>query len=98
MKRFDRVIMSKLNYEIPHKRGNTLPEMKQPKQALDSFNQALLIKPDSAEALCGHGNVLLSLNRPIEALSSYDRAIRNKPGYANAFYGRGKRLASPEMP
>ncbi len=92
--------MTKPNYETPYKRGNTLLEMKQPIQVLDSFNQALLIKPDSAEALCGRGNALLSLNSPIEALASYDCAIRNNPGYAKAFYGRGNallRLKCPEL-
>lgn len=90
--------MTKPNCETLYKRGNTLLALKRPKQALNSFNQALLIKPDYVEALCGRGNALLSLNLPVEALASYDRAVRIKPGYAKAFYGRGNALLHLKCP
>ena len=48
-------------------------------EALASFDKALAIKPDFAEALNGRGDALKELLRFDEALASFDQAIAAKP-------------------
>ena len=57
--------------------------------ALASYDQALAIKPDHADALNNRGNALRDLKRPDDALVSYDRALAVKPDYAEALNSRG---------
>lgn len=47
--------------------------------AIESFDRALEIDPDSVEALLGRGNALYALERYDEALGAYDRAVRAGP-------------------
>ena len=54
-----------------------------------SYDRAIILKPDYAEAYSNRGNVFLELNRFEEALSSYDNALLHKPDYALAYYNRG---------
>jgi len=61
--------------------------------ALASFDQALAIKPDFADALNNRGNALQGLQRHAEALDSYDRALTVRPDYAEALSNRGNALA-----
>lgn len=60
--------------------------------ALESFDKAIAINPDSATAWSYRGSALLSLDRYSEAIDSYDKAIAINPNYAAAWYNRGNAL------
>ena len=57
--------------------------------ALASYDRALTVRPDYAEALSNRGITLQELKRFEEALASYDRALTVRPDYAEALYNRG---------
>ena len=68
-------------------------------EALASFDAAIALDPDYAEAYNARGGVLHTLKRFDEALASFDRAIAVKRDYASAFNNRGitlKALGRPE--
>ena len=50
-----------------------LSELKRLDEALASYDRALSLRPDYAEALYNRGNALHELKRFEEALASYDR-------------------------
>ena len=54
-----------------------------------SYDKALAIKPDYAEALNNRGIALKELKRLDEALASFDKALAIKPDYAEALNNRG---------
>ena len=51
-------------------------------EALASYDRALTLRPDYAEALYNRGNILRELKRFEEALASYDRALALRPDHA----------------
>jgi tetratricopeptide (TPR) repeat protein len=53
-------------------------------EAVASYDRAIALKPDYAEAHCTRGTALVELKRPEEAVASYDSAIALKPDYAEA--------------
>ena len=59
----------------------TLHELKRFEEALASYDRALTVRPDFAEALSNRGNTLHELKRFEEALASYDRALTVRPDY-----------------
>jgi predicted TPR repeat methyltransferase len=59
---------------------------------LESYDRAIALRPDYAEAFTNRGIVLAELDRPEEALQSYERAVAIAPDYAEAFYNRGNAL------
>ena len=61
-------------------------------EAIDNYNQAILLKPDFAEAYSNRGNALRQQGNLDKALESYDQAIQIKPDYAVAFFNRGNAL------
>jgi Tfp pilus assembly protein PilF len=69
-----------------------LQELKRLDEALASFDRAIALKPDYAEAFYNRGNVLQKLKRLSEALASFDQAIGFKPDFAEAFNNRGNVL------
>jgi tetratricopeptide (TPR) repeat protein len=60
--------------------------------ALESFDKAIAINPDSATTWNYRGNALMSLDRYKEAIDSFDKAIAIKPDYASPWYNRGNAL------
>ena len=54
-----------------------------------SYDRAIALRPDYAEAFNNRGVTLQDLKRIDEALASYDRAIALRPHYADALTGRG---------
>ena len=56
---------------------------------IESFDEAIRIKPDYAEAWYDKGKVLVLLRRHMEAVKAFDEAIRIKPDYAEAWYDKG---------
>ena len=67
-------------------------DLKRPAEALASYDKAIALKPDYAEAHNNRGNALMDLKRPEEALASYDGAIALKPDFAEAHSNRGNAL------
>ena len=60
--------------------------------ALASYDRALEVRPDSAEALYSRGNILRELKRFEDALASYDRALAVRPDYPEALCNRAVTL------
>jgi tetratricopeptide (TPR) repeat protein len=60
--------------------------------AIEQFQQALLIKPDLAEAHYNLGLMLAQSGRTPEAIAEYQKAVHDKPGYADAYNNWGKAL------
>ena len=60
--------------------------------ALASYDRALKVRPDSAEALFNRGWTLHELRRFEEALASYDRALKVRPDSAETLSNRGLTL------
>jgi tetratricopeptide (TPR) repeat protein len=60
--------------------------------ALASFDRALAVQPNHAEALSNRGVTLRDLKRFDEALESYDRALTLRPDHAEALSNRGLTL------
>jgi len=52
--------------------------------ALASFDRALKLRPDYAEAISNRGKTLHELKRFEEALASFDRALKLRPDFAEA--------------
>jgi Tfp pilus assembly protein PilF len=69
--------------------GSVQAKLKRFEEALTSYDRALALKPDYADALNNRGNVLKELKRFNEALASYDRALDLKPDYAEAHFNAG---------
>jgi len=66
--------------------------------AAESFNKALEIKPDDAEAYSNLGNVLNSLGQVEAAVTSYKQALEIKPDYVEAHYNLGNALVGLGQP
>ncbi|MGB6753949.1 MAG: tetratricopeptide repeat protein, partial [Xanthobacteraceae bacterium] len=56
--------------------------------ALASFDRAIALRPDYAEAHHNRGNLLYALKRYEEALKSHDRAVAIRPDYVEALTNR----------
>jgi tetratricopeptide (TPR) repeat protein len=67
-------------------------------EALESYDKAVEIAPDYAEAHSNRGSTLLDLDRPAEALRSCDRALELKPDYVEALNNRGSALLALNRP
>ena len=57
--------------------------------AVAAYDQALLLKPELAEAYNNRGAEKSDLSRYEDAIVDYDQAIQLKPNYAEAYYNRG---------
>jgi tetratricopeptide (TPR) repeat protein len=68
--------------------------MNRPDDALASYEQAIALNPNHAEAHNNRGVTLQEMKRYEEALLSYDRAIALNPAYTDAYYNRGTLLVS----
>ena len=62
-------------------------------QAVSSYDKAIELNPNIAEAHSNRGNALINLGRLEEAVSSYDKAIELKPNFAQAYSNLGNALA-----
>ncbi len=72
----------------------TLHELKRFEEALASYERALAVRPEYADALLNRGVTLHELNRYEEALSSYEKAIALKPDFGEAEFA----LCMAELP
>jgi tetratricopeptide (TPR) repeat protein len=64
--------------------GNTLLEQGRREEALQTFDKAVQLRPDSAELWKNLGDVLLILKRPDEALLSFQHALKLDPHNSEA--------------
>jgi tetratricopeptide (TPR) repeat protein len=71
------------------KRGISLSSLGRQEEALASFEQALRLDPNHANAHNNRGNVLLQLGRQEEALASFEQALRLDPNHAGTHNNRG---------
>jgi tetratricopeptide (TPR) repeat protein len=77
--------------------GNALSRLGRYEEAVDSFDQALALRPDDYEALLNRGADLNELGRYEEALASFHQAIQLQPEFHLTWYNQGivqKRLGS----
>jgi predicted O-linked N-acetylglucosamine transferase (SPINDLY family) len=73
-------------------RGHALMGSRRLSEALASYEKAIALKFDYAEAYFHRGNVMHELRQDAQAVASYDKAIEFSPGFAEAFHGRGLAL------
>jgi len=64
----------------------------QHKQAIDSFEKALALKPGTAEAYNAKATSLQQLGRLGDAVAAYDKAVAANPRYVEAHFNRGTAL------
>jgi protein O-GlcNAc transferase len=69
--------------------GASNAALKRYDDAIDSYKQALKIKPDYADAYSNMGNVLKDKGDLNAAIDSYKKAIKLKPDYADAYNNMG---------
>ncbi len=72
--------------------GNAQAALGQQQDAVASFDNAIRLKPDYADAYSNRGNALKALDQLHEALADYDHAIALKPDLADAWFNRGNAL------
>ncbi|MGO8702856.1 MAG: tetratricopeptide repeat protein [Candidatus Brocadiia bacterium] len=63
-----------------------------PEQALESFDAAIRLKPELAEAFVNRAAALDALGRMQEAVRDYDQALKLRPQDAATYNGRGNAL------
>ncbi|MDD4915098.1 MAG: tetratricopeptide repeat protein [Methylococcales bacterium] len=69
--------------------GIGLKQLQRFQEALDSFERAIGLSADFAEAYCNRGSVLQDLRRFEDALRSFEQAIAIRPAYPLAFNNSG---------
>jgi tetratricopeptide (TPR) repeat protein len=72
-----------------YKQANTLYDLQRYKDALNSYQEAVKIKPNYAQAWNGQAKTLSELKEYKDALTAYDKAIQLQPSYSEAWSGRG---------
>jgi predicted RNA methylase len=78
--------------------GITLQELGRLEDAEKSYNKAIEIKPDLAEAHCNLGSILKELGKLEGAETSYKKAIAIKPDYAEAHCNLGNIYLNKKQP
>ena len=77
-----------LNEKVAAAHNRALSDLKLSADALASFDRAIALDPQFAEAHTNRGDALVNLRRAEEALASYQRAIAVKPDFAEAYRNR----------
>jgi Flp pilus assembly protein TadD len=62
------------------------------REAVASYDKAVALRPDYAEAYYNRGNALIELKHLSEAVESFDKAIALKSDYVEAYVNRGNVL------
>ena len=73
---------------IHNDRGVAFARLNQPRVAIDDFNKAVQLAPETASVYNNRGNVLLSIGFGREAIKDFDRALLLAPGYVAAYSNR----------
>jgi predicted O-linked N-acetylglucosamine transferase (SPINDLY family) len=79
-------------FDAWHLLGFVQAAMKRGDKAVQSYDRALALRPQSAEALVNRGAALQDMNRFEDALADYDRAIALNGAYPPAHANRGLAL------
>ncbi|MGD1001534.1 MAG: tetratricopeptide repeat protein [Candidatus Brocadiia bacterium] len=58
-------------------------------EAIRNLDQAIVLRPDDAQAYLDRGNIQVEARRYAEGIYDYDQAIALKPDYVAAWYNRG---------
>jgi tetratricopeptide (TPR) repeat protein len=66
--------------------GNALFQKGKVDEAIAHYQQALQIRPDSAEGHNNLGNALFQKGKVDEAIAHFEQALQTKPGFAEAHY------------
>jgi tetratricopeptide (TPR) repeat protein len=74
---------------VINNRAGMLHELKRHDEALVSYDRALALRPDYADALNNRGITLQALGRHAEALASYDAVLSLRPDFVEALVNRG---------
>lgn len=74
---------------IYYNRGHTYSALKQYRQAISDYGQAIRLNPQYAAAYTNRGGAYANLRMHRLAISDYDQAIRLNPRDAKAYYNRG---------
>ena len=69
-----------------------LQDLKKFDAAIASYDEAIQLKPDYADAYSNRGNALKELEQFDAAIADYDKAIQLKPDLADAYSNRGNAL------
>jgi len=72
-----------------YNRGYTYYQSKDYQKAIESYKEAIRIKPDYVEAYCNLGIAYKASGDNKNAIESYKEAIRLKPNYAEAYCNLG---------
>jgi tetratricopeptide (TPR) repeat protein len=72
--------------------GVALKDQGKPDEAIETYNKALAIKPDDAEAYNNMGNALQEQGKLEEAIAFYNKALSLKPDHADAYNNMGNAL------
>ncbi|MEG4391256.1 tetratricopeptide repeat protein, partial [Microcoleus sp. BROC3] len=75
-----------------YERGNEHGNLGQFEEAIDSYNQAIALKPDYHQAFRNRGRAQSDLRQFEEAISSYDKTLEIKPDLYEAWISRGDAL------
>lgn len=70
---------------IWREKGDALFHLRRHEEALQAYEQAVRLEPDSADAYYNKGNALLCLGRYEEARDAYEDALRLDPNLATAY-------------
>jgi protein O-GlcNAc transferase len=79
-------------FEAHFQRGLTLAQNGQFEEAVASFQEALLLQPESAAAHNNLGNLFVEQGRLADAVNSFRQALRYKPDFASAHSNLGEAL------
>jgi tetratricopeptide (TPR) repeat protein len=72
--------------------GQALDRLGDPLEAIKSFDRAIAIDPDLADAHGNRANILVDADVPLEALKSFDRALALNPNSPSDWLNRGALL------
>jgi protein O-mannosyl-transferase len=83
------VKVTRNNYIVYNNLGVACDNLGRYQDAVESYKQAIRIKPDYSKAHYNLGGAYGKVGRYQEAIESYQQAIRIKPDYADAHYNLG---------
>lgn len=85
----DRNLSDPRRANIYNDRGVAKWRLGRAREAIEDFNEAVMLFPSYSVVYNNRGNALMDLGRPDEAIADFDRAIAIAPGYGAAYNNRG---------
>jgi tetratricopeptide (TPR) repeat protein len=78
--------------DLRYQKGWVLYNLKQYREAKESYEDAIELKPDYSQAWYQKGNTLVRLEKYDDAIESYDKAVEFNPKYISAWYAKANTL------